>query len=441
VAGKWAYYIHNLQATAPEGKMSAHLYTLRIDLPGLWTDGWLYKDHLILWSRSGQIHITPLSKLASAVSKELAYPPLEAVAEYLIFRNDWKASEQFDRLKRIPGIESSFIAEFGRGSEGTVVPIDGVDYVPVPTDQVPGVILDTAIYANRVYVGSTDGLFETRFDPDLPGGRHPLVPQLADRRIGSVNAWYSAINSSAGEDGLWFSRMSFDELGRWWNQKSGFHRVAEFSRDNSFADVNLLNYTDDAFPVFMHSQTTKEKSTGNPEPDRRKSDRRQITGYGGTTAINDLMESFLRGRRRPPHRDTLFTDGLNDDTVAVLGNSGNRMLLNWDNSLRVLDLTLDKDQYLSVKRDSSFQNVSGIPINPLDILYTYTFSKGFLVELPDEVRLINSQGSFSLLAEPVAQIRTFPRSRRHREVILLIREEGASLLGFYISQGPNLNPR
>jgi len=57
-----------------------------------------------------------------------------------------------------------------------------------------------------------------------------------------------------------------------------------------------------------------------------------------------------------------------------------------------------------------------------------------VVELQDEVRLINSQGSYSLIGEPVARIRTFTHSRRHREVILVVRENGISLLGIYLKQ-------
>jgi hypothetical protein len=51
--------------------------------------------------------------------------------------------------------------------------------------------------------------------------------------------------------------------------------------------------------------------------------------------------------------------------------------------------------------------------------------------------LINSQGSYSLISELVARIRTFAHSRRHREVVLLVRETGVSLLGIYITRDEN----
>ena len=120
------------------------------------------------------------------------------------------------------------------------------------------------------------------------------------------------------------------------------------------------------------------------------------------------------------------------------GNSGKRLLVAWKESLRVVDLSLQHNRDLAVKADKSYQGIADLEIDPNTILDTHAFGNGksFLVELSNEVRLINSQGSFTLISEPVARIRTFARSRRYREVVLLVRETGVSLLGMYIAQEP-----
>ena len=69
--------------------------------------------------------------------------------------------------------------------------------------------------------------------------------------------------------GPWFGRMHFGDE-PWWSEKSTWRQVAEFSRSNSFADVNLLNYTGDAFPRFLRSETSKEKQHGNSEREDRR---------------------------------------------------------------------------------------------------------------------------------------------------------------------------
>jgi hypothetical protein len=407
--------------------MGAKLHVLRLDLPGLWSDGWLYKEHLLLWSRDGRLHVVRLADLAAEI-KELGTPPLEAVADHLLFHTEWKTGAQFSQLLLIPGIEEKFVAGFPETGE-IIVPIDKAFPVPVSTDPVPGVILDSAIYANRVYLGTIDGLFETRFDPDSPAKRNPLVERM-EKRVSVISAGFSAVNGSAGEDGLWFGRMHFGDE-PWWSEKSTWRQVAEFSRSNSFADVNLLNYTGDAFPRFLRSETSKEKQHGNSEREDR-----QITGYREPADIGGLMTSALRKKRSTRYHNSPELDlGLDDGSAEVLGNSGKRLLVTWDDSLRVVDLSAQPDRDLSAKQDKAFQTVANLEIDPYAILDTHAFGKGFLVELSKEVRLISSQGSFTLISEPVARIRTFARSRRYKEVVLLIRETGVSLLGMYISQG------
>lgn len=48
------------------------------------------------------------------------------------------------------------------------MPVSDVKLEPIAAEQVPGFMLDSGIYNNCVYVGTTDGLFETRFDPNAP---------------------------------------------------------------------------------------------------------------------------------------------------------------------------------------------------------------------------------------------------------------------------------
>lgn len=405
--------------------MGAKLHIMRLDLPGLWSDGWLYKEHLILWGRDGLMHVLPLSDITNWLG-DLQYPSLEVIADFLIFRNDWKTSEQFGRLFSLRGIEKSFIGNFPKETGDIVIQLDDATPTIVKSEKVPGTILDSAIYANRVYVGSTLGLFETRFDPDNPVRSNPLADRMS-QRVSTVTAAYSAVNGSAGEGGLWFGRMNFDD-GPWWREKGNFKQIADYSTDNSFADVNLLNYTDEAFPGFLRSETVKEQPR-----DQTVRENRRITGYRESTDIAQLMTSALTSNRKVKYR-TPDLGFVVDGEAEVLGNSGNRLLVAWNESLQVVDLSLHRNQDLAVKPDSSYQGIAGLGIDPYSILDTHAFGKGFLVELSGEVRLINSQGSFTLISEPVARIRTFARSRRYREVVLLVRETGVSLLGMYLTQ-------
>ena len=406
--------------------MSTKVHILRLDLPGHWADGWLYKEHLILWSDAGQMFVCPVSRLVESVEKQVDHE-IAVIADFLLFRTDWKQSPQFKRLMSLNGAEESFLAGFNGALDGIVVQVDDAKLEPIPADHISGFMLDSGIYNNCVYVGTTDGLFETRFDPNDPVAGKPVVQRL-QKRVSALTARYSVVNTSADDDGLWFSRMNFDE-GAWFREAAAPKRVADYSRGNSFAERDLLNYTDDPFPGFMRSAGEKEQ--GHVD---RDSDRWRITGYDVPSDIGGVMKSALG-----LDRVTTFLDRNPDDDlrpVAVLGNSDKKLLVASGESLRVVNLTVSRGRRgIQAKASDSFPRLSDPAIDPTDILSTRPVDDGFLVVLPDEVRLINSHGSFLAISEQVAHVRTFAHSRRYPGVALMIREDHVSLLGTYVTTG------
>lgn len=120
--------------------------------------------------------------------------------------------------------------------------------------------------------------------------------------------------------------------------------------------------------------------------------------------------------------------------LEVLGNADKKLLVAYGESLRVVNLTVSrKVRDIQAKASDSFPRFSDPAVDPSDILSTHAVDDGFLVELPDEVRLINSHGCFAVLSEPVAHIRTFNHSRRYPDVALVVREDCVSLLGTYMA--------
>jgi hypothetical protein len=365
-----------------------------------------------------------VSSLVDSVQRQVDHE-IAVIADFLIFRTDWKRSAQFKRLMSLAGTEESFLAGFDRQPDEVVVQVPDVQLEPVSAERVSGFMLDSGIYNNCVYVGTTDGLFETRFDPDHPTVGAEVVQRL-QKRVSALTARYSVVNTSADDEGLWFSRMNFDD-GLWWKEKSVPRRVAEVSRGNSFAERDLLNYTDDPFPGFMRSAGEKEERRVDSD-----SPRWRITGYGDPSDIGGVMKSALGLNREIALFDLEPDRGSRQ--VEVLGNSDKKLLVAYGESLRVVNLTVSrKAQGIQAKASDSFPRFSDPAVDPSDILSTHAVDDGFLVELPDEVRLINSHGSFPVISEAVAHIRTFANSRRYPDVVLMIREDCVSLLGIYVT--------
>jgi hypothetical protein len=159
------------------------------------------------------------------------------------------------------------------------------------------------------------------------------------------------VNTSAGDEGLWFYRMNFDDES-WSKGKSEIKRVAEVSRGNSFAERDLLNYTDDPFPGFMRSDGKKEE--GRVDSD---SDRWRITGYRDPADIGRVMKSALGLNREGALFDLEPDRG--PGQAQVLGNSDKKLLVADRQSLRVVNLTVSrKERDIQAKASKSFPPLS-----------------------------------------------------------------------------------
>src|SRR5579863_636918 len=113
---------------------------VRIHIPGDWRDIWLYKDYMLLWSRSGLLHIIPVQQIIRYIEMEVDITTA-VILQHLLFRNDWKASEQFRRMLAIPSLRNVFSRSIRECSENIVVVPDSIGEISA-AQSVPGVLLD-----------------------------------------------------------------------------------------------------------------------------------------------------------------------------------------------------------------------------------------------------------------------------------------------------------
>src|SRR5260370_10855089 len=353
-------------------------------------------------------------------------PALSAVSDYSIFRNDWKISDQFKRLSAVPGVLPALLSDFADSNKPIVVDIDPLGLEPSRSDPVPGFMLDADLYADHIYVGSTRGLFESRFDPGQPLVSSPVVLRL-DHEVSTVNAKYSVINTSAGEKGLLYAHVNFDQ-GNWWSGKPTFKRAAEVSYGNSFASHHhLLNYVNDLFPTFLRAETQrKERDQGSEYQESR------VIGYQDQVDISGMTRAAIgRSRKvRLSESEALRTQSEDAPTAQVLGNSADRLLIRWFDNLQVVDISAPRNKDLAARPDPNYRTLREADILPSSILKTYAIKSGFLVELFDEIHLITPKGSYLLVRERAARVRTFIHARRYQDVALIVGEESLSLIGF-----------
>lgn len=370
----------------------------------------------------------PTTALVDLVRQE-TNPSLTVLTEYLIFRNDWKSSEQFRKLLSVRGVHSALLRGFGSERSEATVRIGGVPVDNLPTERVPGIALDTSLYANRVYVASTEGLFESYFNPADPRIQYPLIQRL-EVRTAKVAARYLSLNASTEDEGLWFAPILIGQ-GYWdeWPPQSrdlNMDRVAEYSLAASFASRHLLNYKNSPTPGFLRAEAVRERAH-----DRAAYDEWRVVNYEAERDIERLALHALmhqdKARLSLVEKDR---DPLPDERPVVLGNSGYRLLLNWQDESHVIDISAFQGKDIEARPDRRFGRAQLPHASPEEVLAVYPMAAGFLVELLDEVRLLTPNGSYLLFEGSAARVRTFPHSRRYQDVALIVGEDGCHLVGF-----------
>jgi hypothetical protein len=399
---------------------------VRVQVPGAWRDGWLYKDHLLLWSRAGSLYWIPLGVLLELINRH-ANKALGVLCECLLFRNDWKSGEPFRKLVSVEGVLPALLRDYSYDQHEAIVKLPTAPLEEARMEPAPGLALDTQVYANRVYVASSEGLFESYFDPQHPRRSYPAAQHL-DVRTAKVSARYSSLNASAEDEGLWFAPIHIGD--DWFTSLQGelsMSRVAGTSLAASFASRNLLNYKDSPTPGFLRAQAEKAR----PHQQAIYDDWR-VLRYEPEREIQRLALGALRSQSKVSLA-SVGEDGavpLTETPPSVLGNSEYRLLVHWQEQLRVIDVSAYPGKDVEARPDKRFAQVQLPDASPDQVLEVYPIGAGFLVELFSEVRLLTPRASYLLFDEPAARIRTFPQSRRYRDVALIMGEDSCNLVGF-----------
>ncbi|MFJ7302386.1 hypothetical protein [Streptomyces sp. NPDC099088] len=391
---------------------------VKLNVPGDWRDAWLYKGTLLLWSRHGKIFSLSLDRIAKEASRS-QYPGVAAALRYAILRNDWKVSSAFRELMEVPDIRKAFMGCFDDADGVLEISIEAEPWEMDGSENL-GYVYDTCIYANRIYQATSDGLFESLFNPEYSEDLLELSQSL-DFATFAVTARYMCVNASAKERGLWFSPVVLGPKNS--NSTSvDALQVADYSAYASFAGRNLLNYTEDRAPSFLKAHDVKMRATDNAQYEEYV-----VTGFDDEVQIASLAGKAVNSRKK------ITFDGRSGDDeseqVEVIGNSNHRLLVASGEGVTVVNIAAFSGSGITMMRDRSFR----VPLDSLEageILSTSPLKSGFVVEKFDSVDVVTHHGAFEIYNKPVGRVRTFGKSLRHQDVVAVTGETSMSLLGF-----------
>jgi len=403
--------------------MSAVLNNLRLRIPGHWVDAWLYKESLVLWSDEGTLFYVPQADLRKLV---LQHAGLHAavLADYLVFRNDWKSSAQFRDLLSIEGLSAALWKPFDQSAVITVELGDShLREAPVNTHS--GFVLDSAVYGNRFLTATEDGLFETEFNPSFPDSENRLL-QVIEQPAYAVSARGGLAAVSLGDDGLVTRGIHFNDGAEWWQEagEEGFETVAERSSHNSFASYSLLNYGEGSSPSYLRASTVATRSESRAFPDT------VISELGESVDLERSLAAAVGSNSRAVVDGSDDGGAYRDLNLEVVGNSTYRLLVRSSRGYDSLNVSSFPGKPITVTPDSRFRRRTQIEDALVDNLAIESLQSGFLLENLLTTGMITQNGAYTVIDEPRSRLRSFPFSQRHKDCFVAFGDDFVELVGF-----------
>jgi len=397
--------------------------TVRVVIPGDWADGWMYKETIILWDRSGHLFEVKQSDLRHHIAS-VASPHEAVLCDYLLFRNDWKNSPAFESVMRLPQVRHALVAT----PPEEIEPFEPTLIRPIMREKLEGYLLDVEVYANRVFTSTTAGVFETRFNPDYPNDRSPLH-RLSDTRAASIAARSGCLAVAGGDAGLLTKNIAFDEessLDR--KETSPLTIEDDYSERVQFASHHLLNYRGHDSPGFLRASVRKEPPAG-----RAKFETTVIEDFDRPLALDRPINQAIHSRSRVDVRD--YDDESSSERElgsnhVVRGNSNYQLLVESEFMSQVVNVSAYHGRPVQVAPNVNYNaSLDDVRLTQ-HALSVQGLASGFLLERFASSVVFTQSGASTLCAEPRIRLRTFPHSRRHNDCFLAVADDFVELVGF-----------
>jgi hypothetical protein len=270
-------------------------------------------------------------------------------------------------------------------------------------------ILDITIYYDRLYMSTTEGLWHIDFSIEANKDFHISKPKRRnDAWCISATAKFGCVAASCADDGLFLGYDDFNELG---NAKDELVHQGGKSHRSSWIRRDLINYGWGSQSQLLRSQSssvpTSGSSGGQPFP--------VITTFNVANRSDpasgpslDLADRF-GGSRLVYNTENLF--------IAVT--SGGEMVVE-DRGYTRSTNSLNAGELRPV-----YTGVIGMPLDAQRLLHgtdkfsTYTV----VVHTLQGVFAVSKQGYSQLFDQHAVSIKTFPSSKRYKNLVGIVAED------------------
>jgi hypothetical protein len=379
----------------------------KLFFPGVYEDAYVYMGKLFILTERRTILTYDLDRLVNFLERSSDGLPIPT---YMFSRNDWLSSDQFRVLLRNPDVYRALWVTAFQMFPQPFLEVDGKNCLlgEQELDISDPVILDMLIYSGRLYMGATNGFYHVDMLWDDKG---PIVLEKPHKKIDArclnISAKSGTVNASCNEEGL----VAFVDDLDWRKRGSSSikYTLAGRSCKTSWIEQNIVNYAD-----HNHLDLFKSRSESTTE---RESGGKVLTAI--ESEGQDLSYIF---------EDAQMNYHILKEEIQFTFNSNTRLFLHTNAGfLHSIQLSHpDDNNVIQLGRDEKSKEPIG------RILSINSTKLGPVVETSDRVALVSKNGQFFTLSETGAlMIRTFPSSKRFRNMVVITDESGVFLVGLF----------
>lgn len=374
---------------------------VRLFVPGSFEDAQLYMGHLVVFTTDRDVRMLELESLTRKL--ENRYPDWLGAMTLAFARNDWLHSSAVKSIAANRSFADALNAAFdGLASSELALATDDFALTPLRGfSQEADVVLDTVLYAERLYMGTTSGFYD--YDINWQSLSVARERKRLDARCVSATAEYGAVNASCESDGLF---TGYDEFGWRHHLVDGngeLDQTAQRSMRSAWYGTDLVNYESPTAPELLAAEVEDVERAGGYEGSKRK----VVTRFDAPT--DDLkvsLKAALEAQR----------DIAADDVQFV-----------W-NSSRAFFINTYSHGFYSAVRTQNGVRLTKHGTTEGRVVAVHRYSGGWIVET-DFGAYVLAQGSLiALIDEEPLSVRAFEGSKRYRRIVAITVGDGVHLI-------------
>lgn len=383
---------------------------LKIFIPGDFEDAFVYMGHLLALTTHRSLRFYDLGRIVASI--EDTREPQRGLLTYLFLRNDWLASEQFQTLLKNVALERS-VANMAKDAPTVFKPSKLAEALKLECDLRvgDGPILDIEIYNQRIYFAAGNGFYHCDLDWTSLGNLSVPVKRHDARSISS-NSGYGTVNISCGNEGLF---SAYDEFG--WSStgtNGKFHKTANHSVRSLWFSRDLMNYSTATEPVLLESDE-------------------EVVAPRGPERETHILTSIGVRRFEFDHlfREAISRQNEKDAEIEFVFNSNSYLFLHTSTG-HFLTMRLKRSE----GEPTGIAHIGSRGIRRADILGMRSSRAGLVVETETAILLFHEGNWHTVHKGEVLTVRTFLRSKRYKNLIVVTTEKGITLLSPAVFANP-----